>query len=126
VRVVGVTERFDEFVALLRLDLGWRPFAYAPRNVTANRPREQDLDPAILEALRSRNALDLELHRFAGELMDERTAGRRAQVEARLRAIRRRNDLYRRAAPLARHVRKRARDARARLGQLLGSRGPGS
>ena len=118
-RVVGVTERFDEFVALLSLELGWRPLAYFPRNVSEGRPRERDLDPPVLEAIRERNALDLELYAYAGELMDERTAGRRDEVEARVRAIRRRNGLYRRAHPVALRVRKRARDARARLAQLV-------
>ena len=119
VRVAGVTERFDEFLALLRIELGWRPFAYFPRNVSDGRPRESDLDPAILDAIRQRNALDLELHRFAGELMDRRTAGRRGEVEAGVRAIRRRNTVYRRAHPVALRVRKRARDARARLAQTV-------
>ncbi len=123
-RVVGVTERFDEFVALLGIELGWRPHAYLTRNVSEDRPRERDLDPAILEAIRERNALDVDLHRYAGELMDARIAERRPEVEARLRAIRRRNGVF--ANPVAIWLRERARDARASMAQLVRPRVRGS
>jgi hypothetical protein len=73
--VVGVTERFDETLVLLNRRLGWtKEVASYPRNVNPARRPADSLPPATIDALRARNALDAELHRFAGEWMDEAIA----------------------------------------------------
>jgi hypothetical protein len=121
--VVGTTERFDEFLVLCKEAFGWRRLAYAPRNVSAGRPREQDLAAGLLAAIRARNEADLELYRHAVGLVAERTAGRRDAVEAKVRRLRRRTALYRRGRPAASAVRKKALGARIKLGRALGRRG---
>lgn len=89
--VVGVTERFDETLVLLDRRLGWtREVASYPRNVSPARRPADTLPRSTLDALRERNALDAELHRFAGEWMDRAIAaegpGFRADL-ARHRAL---------------------------------------
>jgi hypothetical protein len=73
--VVGVTERFDETLVLLNRRLGWtKEIASYPRNVNPARRPTDSLPQATVDAIRARNALDAELHRFAGEWMDEAIA----------------------------------------------------
>lgn len=73
--VVGVTERFDETLVLLDRRLGWtREVASYPRNVNPARRPTDSLPRSVVDAIRARNGLDAELHRFAGEWMDEAIA----------------------------------------------------
>lgn len=73
--VVGVTERFEETLALLRRKLAWsRAVQSFPRNVNDRRPKREAIPRATLDAIRNRNALDLELYAFANHLMDVTTA----------------------------------------------------
>jgi hypothetical protein len=71
--LVGTTERLDEFVGLLCRERGWPEPARAPlANQTPRRPREVELDRDVRDFLQEHTALDDELHRFAGELLQER------------------------------------------------------
>jgi hypothetical protein len=70
--LAGLTERFDESLLLLKRDLGWANVAYERENVAPSAPRPPD--PETVEAVRERNLLDLELHRFCADLLDERLA----------------------------------------------------
>lgn len=73
--VIGVTERFDETLVLLNRRLGWtKEVASYPRNVNPGRRPTDSLPQGTLDAIRARNALDAELHRFANEWMDEAIA----------------------------------------------------
>lgn len=70
--VVGVTERFDETRVLLDRRLGWtREVASYPRNVNPARRPTDSIPRSTLDAIRARNALDAELHRFAMRWMDD-------------------------------------------------------
>jgi hypothetical protein len=53
-------------------DLGWPATTWADRNVTANRPRVEDLAPAARAALEDGCAPDRELYAHAAALLDER------------------------------------------------------
>jgi len=73
--VVGVTERFDETLVLLDRRLGWtKEVASYPRNVNPARGPTDSLPRPVVDAIRARNELDAELHRFAGEWMDDAIA----------------------------------------------------
>lgn len=70
--VAGTIERLDEMLVLLERKLGWPgPLVSHPRNVNPERPAVATLAPATIAAIRGRNELDLELWRYASELMDE-------------------------------------------------------
>lgn len=72
---VGVVERFDETLVLLNRRLGWtKAIASYPRNVNPARRPTATLPQSTIDAIRARNALDAELHRFASQWMDEAIA----------------------------------------------------
>jgi hypothetical protein len=71
--VVGTTERFDESVAAMATHLGWTTvYPYQRALVTPKSHENVSVDD--IESVRSMNELDRELHRFAGELLEERIA----------------------------------------------------
>lgn len=73
--VVGVTERFGETLVLLNRRLGWtKEVASYPRNVNPARRPTDSLPQSTIDAIRARNALDVELHRFASAWMDQAIA----------------------------------------------------
>jgi Sulfotransferase family len=60
---VGLQERFDEFVASLGKQLGWKVLRPTVRGkVTSNRPRLHEIDPGTVASMRAYNWLDDELH----------------------------------------------------------------
>ncbi len=98
--VVGLTERFDETLLLLRRQFGWDKLSYTRQNVGSGRARVEDLDAATLELIRERNRFDLELHRFAGDRFDARIASH-PHLQRDLRVLRARNAVRGRiAAPV--------------------------
>ncbi len=73
--VVGVTERFDETLMLLKQTFGWtKSLSYYPTNQSGIRPTTSSLPPETLDAVRERNELDLKLYCFAQELLGEAIA----------------------------------------------------
>lgn len=71
--LTGTTERLDDTVTLLCLERGWPLPDRLPRaNQNPLRPRDHCLDRETLAFLEEHTALDAELHRFAGELLQER------------------------------------------------------
>ncbi len=71
---VGIVERFDESLVLLRRMLNWRGCYYVASNVTKRRRRTQELQSAELELLNEHNELDCELYRHAKSLLERRVA----------------------------------------------------
>lgn len=70
--IVGVTESFDETLLLLKHKFGWnRDLFYYPKHVNRHRPSLQDLSQSCIDAIQGRNELDIKLHAFAKQLLDE-------------------------------------------------------
>jgi len=63
--VVGLSERFEESLALMKLRLGWRLWRYSSFNVTRTRPKKQDLSQATLDLIAEKNSFDLALYECA-------------------------------------------------------------
>jgi hypothetical protein len=109
---VGVTERLDESVLVLRRQLGWSsPVYYRSQNVNSARPREA-LDRETAVAIEALNELDRRLYDRAKELLDVELERLGIDVRRELRALRARSNAYRVAA-----------DARRRVRRLLGAAG---
>lgn len=72
--VVGLTERFDESLALLRGAFGWRRARYHREKVGWNRPPMDDIPQEDLRAVADRNRLDADLYAFAVERFAEAVA----------------------------------------------------
>lgn len=84
--VVGLTERFDETLVLVRRAFGWsQDAAYWPRLVNKKRPSSAGLPASSLDAILSRNQLDLDLYSYACELFEsliqEQPPGFQKEVE---------------------------------------------
>ncbi len=65
--VVGITERFDEFLILLKRELGFRNVFYIPLNIT----RDKKDTPNDTSFIAEHNKLDMELYRYACKMFDE-------------------------------------------------------
>ena len=61
-RFIGLTERFNLSLMLLKRVYGWKWHFYVPDNVTSC---SFPLSPAVLEAIRHLNRFDFELYRYA-------------------------------------------------------------
>lgn len=72
--LVGLTDRFDEFYALLAGGLGLPMRTYVAAKVNANRPRFDQLRADTLAELEQRNQLDRALYQFGEELLEQRLA----------------------------------------------------
>jgi hypothetical protein len=85
--MVGLTERFDESLALAKLQFGWRIEQYADFNVTQGRPQKDKISAAAREQIAEFNRFDVELYRYASELFDEQVQRHRAEIRGELDAI---------------------------------------
>ena len=74
----GLSEHFDDSVALLTDTFGWPPQGGAPNlNVTAGGRDERELDDETRALIEARVGLDIELYDFARELFERRLAAMR-------------------------------------------------
>lgn len=67
--VVGITEKFDESLLLMKSKLNWKKsILYTKTNVTQNRPKKLDFPEVDLREIEKQNEFDIELYRYAQEL----------------------------------------------------------
>lgn len=86
---VGLQERFDESVVLLRRTLGWRkPPLYRRRNVNRVRPRGETLSAETLGVIAAYNELDRRLYEWATARLEQAIADGGAGFALELRAFR--------------------------------------
>lgn len=67
--VVGTTEAFPDFLAATEARFGWRVVKGARKNVTPAEDRVP-VDPAFRRRIARDNAIDVELHRHASEMVE--------------------------------------------------------
>jgi Galactose-3-O-sulfotransferase len=84
--LVGLTERYEEFLVLLHLRFGWPYRRYPMLNVGKSRPAREQLSREALDVVRDCNRFDLELYEFAARLF-ERSA-QRVDMAAELALLR--------------------------------------
>lgn len=71
--VVGISERFDETLLLMKNELGWKRVPlYLRGNVTKKRPRKKDIPKKIIEKIESLNCLDRELYEYFKKSFNEK------------------------------------------------------
>ena len=66
--VVGLSERFEESLALMKLRFGWKLRRYSSFNVTRARPKKHDLSKAALDLIVAKNSFDLALYEYAANI----------------------------------------------------------
>lgn len=93
--VVGLTERFDESLILLKRTLGWQqwPF-YVPANVTQKRPHRQHVDTETTNLICEANQLDLALYHFAQAQFEARLQQQDGSFQKELATFQRLNKAY--------------------------------
>ena len=69
--VVGLTERFEESLALMKLRFGWKLESYSSFNITRTRPKKRDLPQSTLDLIAERNRFDIELYECAAQIFEE-------------------------------------------------------
>ena len=109
---VGLTERFDESLVLLRRTFGWKPPYYVAANVTPSGRKEQvpESTRALIEEM---NALDRQLYDWAGERFAEAIEASPG-FDEELHRFRRRNRRYQPIGKLTHTVPKRIKYALVR------------
>lgn len=81
--LVGTTERLGEFLGLLCKERGWlEPDRVPVENKNHQRPRKLELDRETRDFLEEHTTLDVELHRFANQLLTERLEKSRVEVNS--------------------------------------------
>ena len=66
--VVGLFERFEESLALMKLRFGWKLQRYSSFNVTPARPRKADIPRSTLDLIEENNSFDISLYECAAKL----------------------------------------------------------
>jgi hypothetical protein len=90
--LVGVTDRFDETMLLLKKRMNWKHGVhYARRNAAPRKSSSHSVDPALLERIREHTQNDAALVAYAGELLDQALAEQDPSFMEELAALKRRN-----------------------------------
>jgi hypothetical protein len=97
--VVGISERFDETLVLMKRELGWPGYPlFRKANVTRDRPSLDGVSHAAMKAIEKYNSLDCELFEWAKNRFEERLASQRAAVQKQLFFMSAVNAAYQRPA----------------------------
>ncbi|MEX2400241.1 MAG: sulfotransferase family 2 domain-containing protein [Rhodothermales bacterium] len=110
--VVGLTERFDESLLLMRRRLGWtfRP-VYAAKNVARKNAGASNVSRRIVEIIERDNALDLELYERVAKSFSREVE--QTDVCSELRSFRLLNGIYGRYVKVRKMTRTVARTSRS-------------
>jgi hypothetical protein len=68
--LVGLTERFDEGLAILKILFGWEIAKYAKFNVTKSRLKKTSLPASTVKLIAERNQYDVALYEYAVPIFD--------------------------------------------------------
>jgi len=69
--VVGLSERFEESLALMKIRYDWKLESYHSFNITRSRPRKRQLSQGVLDLIAEKNSFDIALYQLASELFQE-------------------------------------------------------
>ena len=99
--LVGLVERFDETLLLLKRALGWRmrDIYYIRQNVGNNRPPENEIATCTTNIIRRSNKLDFELYEYAKQLFEKRISEQDSYFKRELRMFWFCNKIYRLSNP---------------------------
>jgi len=92
--VVGLTERFDESLILMKRHLGWRCVYYRRENVKPKRLGKSGPSKNTLRLIQKSNEKDLELYAFAKQLFEESLQEEGSSFESEVRMFRLLNRVY--------------------------------
>jgi Sulfotransferase family len=93
--VIGLTERFDESMVLMKRTFDWSFLVYDRLNVARDRTARQSVPPEMAAVIRDVNRWDVELYELARRRVEAAIAAQGAAFDSELRWLRRANSLYR-------------------------------
>jgi hypothetical protein len=102
-QLLGVTDRFDEFLVLVCRRLGWRlsDAVYVRRNVTPGRPSRDAIPADVIVELERQNAFDRLLYEFADARLSRAIETLGSSFSADLELFRALNQAYQRGVPVS-------------------------
>ncbi len=77
--VAGITEEFDESLAVIQRTLGWKSYSYVWGNVTKRRPKKEEIGEDIVDIIEKANALDRQLYEFTRKVLHDRIDHQRSE-----------------------------------------------
>jgi Galactose-3-O-sulfotransferase len=86
--LVGLTERFEETLALAKILFGWKIRNYGHFNVTSARPRKEDVPAEIHDVIKDRYSYDIQLYEYATGLFDKLVSTHADRIREELPALR--------------------------------------
>lgn len=86
--LAGLTERFDECLAVLKILFGWDISQYADFNVTKKRPARDKLPSSIVDLIAERNRFDVALYEHVVPRFEEKLESYGRELERELSRIR--------------------------------------
>jgi hypothetical protein len=86
--IVGLTERFDESLALCKIVFGWKVRQYSSFNVTRSRPSKSNISSTTRDLIAERYRFDVELYDFATRLFNAALTAHADRIQAELETIR--------------------------------------
>jgi hypothetical protein len=91
---IGIQERFDESLILLKRVFRWRWVYYSRRKVTASRPKVEAMPDRIIRAIREFNQLDIDLYDYARRRFEDLVQNENAAFKAEVARFRLANRTY--------------------------------
>jgi hypothetical protein len=92
--VVGLTERFDESLVLMKRRLGWRNVFYTKENVTRGRAPKSAIPQSIISQIEQSNEKDIQLYTFARRLFEEALQAEGPSFQSEVENFRSKNKVY--------------------------------
>ena len=113
--LIGLTERFDEFLLLLGRSLGLKQILYTRSNVNTRKPGSKQITEVDRASVLKHNQLDLELYRYAAEKFDRLIESFGEPFQSELELFQASNQQYAELQSTLARSRRRLQEARKRL-----------
>lgn len=86
--IVGLLERFDESLILLKRTFGWKLPLYYLHNITRDRLSKKAVSKDALSTIEKYNGLDIELYRYAKQMFEELISSQSPSFEREVKNFR--------------------------------------
>jgi hypothetical protein len=92
--IVGLLERFEESLILLKLHYRWKKIYYVVRNVSQNRLPRSEISKDTIALIEKYNQYDIELYDYAKKQFKLRVAEQKTRIEKELNKLAIQNRIY--------------------------------
>lgn len=98
--VIGLADKFDETLILLKRAFNWKTPFYIKANITKNRPLKEDISQETLEVIKKYNELDTELFNYAKQKFEEQINQLGKSFEMEMAQLNLLNRIYTKTHPI--------------------------